>query len=169
MLRTPARRDKPQGQKGKSPKELPCPHKAEPNVEVPEARKASGAIGGTQGPRTVVPTTATNNAVGPGGGMQRVNPAGQFISVFILHPFPHISVHVKEAVRVRFQFSHGMGLIICIATIPSVIFDGVIAKGMGTHCLSSRCKLPFRLRGQTVTALVVLRSAPATGDSPIAI
>ena len=74
-----------------------CPHKAEPHVVVPVARVDVVAKRGTQELRIVVPTTATNNAVRPGRGMQRVTTTWQFFYVFILHKLPHVSVHVKKS------------------------------------------------------------------------
>ena len=84
--------------RGKSSKELPCSHKAEPNTVEPVARIDKVTIGGTHVLRKAVPTTATNNASELGRDIQRINTARQFITVF--YPAPILS-HFRACQRDR--------------------------------------------------------------------
>ena len=100
---------RPQGLKVKI-RPLQCPRKTEPGAVVPVARVDVVAIQRTQMLRIVVPTTATNNTVKPGGIAQMVSPPLHSITPRVLHPLPDVSVHIVKPVGVCPFKPYGMGL-----------------------------------------------------------
>ena len=70
----------------------------------------------------------------------------------ILHPLPHIAMHVMQAPCIRLSFTDRMGLTTCILTIPGILLQlgRIIAKTIRRGRPSPRGILPLRLGRQTI-------------------
>ena len=137
---------------------LQVSHKTKPDIAEPVVRKVEVANGGTQEQREAAPTAATDNA-GGAGDHQRITPPGQFPRPIILHPLPHVPVHVVKSVRVLKSRFHRMGLPLRVRRVPGVISYVCIPKRICCFRSSSGSIFPFCLCRKTVTPFGAFRGS----------
>jgi hypothetical protein len=102
-----------------------------------------------------VPAAAAPHSVRARRGTLRVSRwCGWIRLIPVLHPLPHVAVHIVQAPGIGLALSYGMGRATCIGRIPGVGVQapGVTPKTIGRGGTSARGIFPLRLGGQAILA-----------------
>src|SRR5262249_26892565 len=77
----------------------------------------------------------------------------------VLHPLPHIAMHIVQAPGIRLQLPYRMGLAIGILAVPGILpqLPGVVSKAIRRRRTGARSVLPLRFRWQAIQRMPFAR------------